>query len=140
MELTHVEQSREEKREINATELIRFSGHEFLSEFRVRNIDKFEATFNGVCCSVEDTSGGFGLPHVIAYCDNPAGYRKPKIELGLIESEDSDDYIQDGSDPLRVNGWAWRMQSDDELVSGGWSDQLYHTAQEAFEAAIKTND
>lgn len=62
-----------------------------------------------------DCGGGFGLPWIIV--------RVGDVEIAPIGR---DSYAQDGSDPLEIDGWAWRLAArlaaNQVVCSTGWSD------------------
>jgi len=91
---------------------------------------EWSGSIGGEPCVIRNESGGFGLPHLLVEF-----HRLPlrgRLELALIESEDSDDYEQDGSQPLQADGWAWRVvENDTKMLSADWSDCVA-TAAEAF--------
>jgi hypothetical protein len=87
----------------------------------------------GKPCTIRNESGGFGLPHLLVTFHNLP--LRGRLELALIESEN---YVQDGSEPLQADGWAWRLicDSDESMLSGGWSDCVA-TAAEALAEGIR---
>ncbi len=103
----------------------------YLNDLDISEITEFEGSLGSDHFRARVVSGGFGLPHVILTICHEGEF----IELALMESDSSDDYEQDGSDPLQADGWKWR-RGEPEMMTGGWSDEMYSDPALALEAAI----
>lgn len=103
----------------------------YLNGLDIQEITEFEGRLGSDSFRARVVSGGFGLPHVILTICHDGEF----IELALMESDSSENYEQDGNDPLQADGWKWRL-GESEMLDGDWSDDLYANPQAALDAAI----
>lgn len=101
---------------------------EYLDEMTINEITEFEGWLDKNHFSARVVSGGFGNAHVILTIFHDG----TEIELGMMESED---YEQDGSDPLQIDGWKWR-EGGNSMLTTGWSSEMFNSARSALAAAI----